>query len=214
MELASRHANGPFAELAAVRMKGKSKFVSLTTSALLFVACSSGPVFTDAPQADAASLEGPVVPTQGAENGNCTIEVVQVDGLRSDFTASHEGQNWHAVGEVKPMLLAPTKHKLELNITYSEAAVGGTRPPGPQGSGDQGLVGGIGEYKAASIAEIFASFEAGHVYRITADYADEAIGVVLWDETNGVRVRDPVAEWSFNAPRTHTLGTGPRDHIM
>jgi hypothetical protein len=195
-------------------MNGKSKFVLLTISALLFVACSSGPAFTDAPQSNAAVLEGPVVPNQGAENGNCTIVVVQVDGLHSDFTASHEGQNWHAVGDKKPFSLSPTKHKLELNISYAEAAEGEYRPPSPQGSGEQGLVGGIGEYKAASIAEIFASFEAGHVYRITADYKDEAIGVVLWDETNGARARDPVAEWSFNAPRTHTLGTGPKDHIM
>jgi hypothetical protein len=136
--------------------------------------------------------------------------IVQVDGLRSDFTASHEGPNWHEFGDVKPMLLAPTKHKLELNISYAEAAGSGPRPPSPQGSGDQGLVGGIGEYKATSIAEIFASFESGHAYRITADYGDEAISVVLWDDTRGAQV----ADWSFNCPRTHTLGTGPNDHIM
>jgi hypothetical protein len=135
---------------------------------------------------------------------------VQVDGLRSDFTASHKGLNWHESGSGKPLLLAPTKHKLELNISYAEAAEGEHRPPSPQGTGDQGLIGGIGEYKATSIAEIFASFEAGHVYRITADYGDEAISVVLWDETKGAQV----ADWSFNAPRTHTLGTGPKDHIM
>jgi hypothetical protein len=195
-------------------MNGNSRFVLLPLSALLFVACSSGPAFTDAPQSNAASLEGPVIPTQGAENGNCSILIVQVDGLHSDFTASHEGLNWHEFGKVKPLLLAATKHQLALNITYAEAAGGGPGRPSPEGTGDQGTFGVVGEYKATSIAEIFASFEAGHVYRITADYKDEVIGVVLWDETNGARVRARVADWSFNCPRIHAGGTGPNDHSM
>ncbi len=180
-------------------------------SALSFVACSSGPAFTDAPQANAASLEGPVVPTQGAENGNCSITIVQIDGMHSDFTASHEGPNWYAFGKAKPLLIAAAKHKLTLNISYAEAAGGGSRAPRPQGTVDQDLV---GEYKATSIADIFASFEAGHVYRITADYKDESIGVVLWDETEGARGRARVADWSFNCPRTHAGGTGANDHVM
>jgi hypothetical protein len=195
-------------------MSGKSKFVLLTISALLFVACSSGPAFTDAPQLNAACLEGPVVPTQGAEDGNCSVIIVQVDGLHSDFTASHEGPNWHEFGKVKPLLLTAAKHEFELNISYAEEAGGGPRRPSPQGTGDRGSIGVAGEYKATSIAEIFASFEAGHVYRITADYEDEAISVVLWDETNGARVRARVADWSFNCPRTHAGGTGPNDHVM
>jgi hypothetical protein len=204
--------------LVPVRMNSKSKFVLLTISALLFVACSSGPAFTDAPQSNAASLEGPVVPIQGPENGNCSIIVVQVDGLNSDFTASHEGPNWHEFGKVKPLLLAPTKHKLELNISYAEsfAEVGGSGPrrPSPQGTGDQGSIAGVGENKATSIAEIFASLEAGHVYRLTAGFEDQAISVVLWDETNGAQVRDRVTDWSFNCPRAHAVGTGPNDHVM
>jgi hypothetical protein len=194
-------------------MNGKSKFVLLTISALLFVACSSGPAFTDAPQSNAASLEGPVVPTQGAENGNCSIIIVQVDGLHCDFTASHEGLNWHEFGKVKPLLLAATKHEFALNISYAEGAGGGPRRLTPQGTVDQGSIGGVGEYKATSIADIFASFEAGHVYRLAADYEDEAISVVLWDETNGARVRTRVADWSFNCPRTNAGGTGPNDHF-
>jgi hypothetical protein len=185
-------------------MNGKSKFVFLTISTLLFVACSSGPAFTDAPQSNAASLEGPVVPTQGAENGNCSIIIVQVDGLHSDFTASHEGPNWHAFGTVKPLLLAANKHKLALNISYADAAGGGSGRPSPEGTGDQG---GVGELKATSIAEIFASFEAGHVYRITADYDNEVISVVLWDETNGARVRARVGDWSFNCPSSTKSAT-------
>jgi hypothetical protein len=195
-------------------MNVKPKFVLLTMPALLFAACSSAPTFTDAPQADAASLEGPVVPTQGPEDGNCSVVIVQVDGLHSDFTASHQGLNWHASGSAKPLLLAASKHHLTLNISYAEAAGGGPRGPSPQGSGDQGPVGGIGEYKATSIAEIFPSLEAGRVYRITAAYENEAIVVILWDETDGALVRTRVADWSFNAPRTHTLGTGPNDHLM
>lgn len=195
-------------------MNGKLKFVLLTMSALLFVACSSGPAFTDAPQSNAASLEGPVVPTQGAENGNCSIVIVQVDGLHSDFTASHEGPNWHESGKVKPLLLEPTKHKLALNISYAEAAGGGPRRLSPQGTADEGTIGGVGVYKATTIAEIFASFDAGHVYRFAADYEDEAISVTLWDETNGADVRTRVADWSFNCPRTHAGGTGPNGHFM
>jgi hypothetical protein len=199
-------------------MNDKPKFVLLTMSALLFVACSSGPPFTDAPQANAASLEGPVVPTQGAEDGNCSIIVVQVDGLNSNFTASHEGPNWHEFGRIKPLLLAPTKHKLELNVSYkdtfAEVGEGGPRRASPQGTGDQGSVTGAGEDKATSIAEIFASFETGHVYRITADYEAEVISVILWDETDGAQMRARVADWSFNCPRIHTLGTGPNDHVM
>jgi hypothetical protein len=61
-------------------------------------------------------------------------------------------------------------------------------------------MGVAGEYKAASMAEIFASFEPGHVYRITANYEDEVISVVLWDETNGAQARTRVADWSFNCP--------------
>src|SRR5271169_2301718 len=106
-------------------MNGRSKSVLLTISALLFVGCSSGPAYTDAPQSSAAILEGPVFPTQGAENGNCLITVVQVDGLHSDFTASHEGPNWHGSGKDKPLLLAATKHKIELNISYAEPVGGG-----------------------------------------------------------------------------------------
>jgi hypothetical protein len=194
-------------------MNGKLKFVLLTTSALLFAACSSGPAFTDAPQSNAASIEGPVVPTQGGENGNCSIKIVQVDGLHSDFTASHKGLNWDEFGNAKPLLLEPTKHKFALNISYAEAAVGGPRGPSPQGTGDQGPTDGVGELKATTMAEIFASFEAGHVYRFTADYEDEAISVVLWDETHGARGRDRVADWSFNCPRAHAGGTGPNDHF-
>jgi hypothetical protein len=182
-------------------------------SVLLFVACSSGPAFTGAPQSNAASLEGPIVPTQGAENGNCTIKIVQIDGLHSDFTASHEGLNWHEFGNAEPWLLEPTKHKFALSISYAEAAVGGSRGPSPQGAGDQGPTDGVGELKATTMAEIFASFEAGHVYRFTADYEDEAISVVLWDETNGARERARVADWSFNCPRAHAGGTGPNDHF-
>ena len=196
------------------RMNGKPRLVLLTISVLLLAACTSGPAFTDAPQSDAASREGPVFPTQGAENGNCSVAVVQVDGLHSDFTASHLGLNWHASGKAKPLFLAATKHHFTLSISYSEAAGGGPRGPSPQGSGDQGPVGGIGEYKATSIAEIYPSLEAGRVYRITAAYENEAIVVILWDETDGALVRTRVADWSFNAPRTHTLGTGPNDHLM
>ena len=205
----------PSCELPAPkRMNGKSKFVLPTITALLCVACSSGPAFTDAPQSDAASLEGPVVPTQGAEDGNCSIIIVQIDGLRSDFTASHEGPNWHESGKAKPLLLAGTQHKLELNISYSEAAGGGPRHLSPQGPGDPGSSVAVGEYKGTSIAEIFGSFETGHVYRLTADYEDEVISVVLWDETSGARERTRVADWSFNCPRTHAGGTGPNDHVM
>jgi hypothetical protein len=195
-------------------MNGTFKFVLLPISALLFVSCSSGPAFTDAPQSNAARLEGPVVPTQGAENGNCSIKIVQVDGLHADFTASHEGLNWHEFSKDKPLMLTPAKHELALNISYAEAAGGGPRGPSPQGTGDQGPIGGIGEYKATSMADIFASFEAGHVYRITADFENEAISVVLWDETNGARGRTRVADWSFNCPRAHVGGTGPNDHFM
>jgi hypothetical protein len=195
-------------------MNGRPKFVSLTMSVLLFAACSSAPTFTDAPQADAAILEGPVVPTQGPEDGNCSVEVVQVDGLHSDFTASHQGLNWHGSARANPLLLAASKHHFTLSISYAEAAGGGPRGPSPQGSGDQGPDGGIGEYKATSIAEIFPSLEAGRVYRITGAYENEAIVVILWDETEGALVRTRVADWSFNAPRTHTLGTGPNDHLM
>jgi hypothetical protein len=195
-------------------MNAKSKFVLLAISASLFAGCSSTPTFTDAPQADAATLEGPVVPSQGPEDGNCSVVVVQVDGLQSDFTASHQGPNWLGSGKAKPLLLAPAKHHFTLNISYAEAAGGGPRGPSPQGSGDQGPVGGIGEYKATSIAEIFPSLDAGRVYRITAAYENEAIVVILWDETDGALVRTRVADWSFNAPRTHTLGTGPNDHLM
>jgi hypothetical protein len=199
--------------LVPARMNRTSKFVSLTISASLFVGCSSGPVFTDAPQSNAASLEGPVVPAQGAENGNCSVIIVQVDGLHTDFTASHQGLNWHESGKIKPLLLAATEHALALNISYAETAGGGSGRPSPQGTGDQGSIGGIGESKATSIAKIFASFEAGHVYRITADFEGEVIGVVLWDETNGARLRSRVADWSFNCTRTHVEGTGPNDHL-
>ena len=155
-----------------------------------------------------------MVPTQGAENGNCSISIVQVDGLHSDFTASHEGPNWQESGKAKPLLLEAAKHKLALHISYTEAAGGGPRRPNPQGTGDQGTIGGVGEYKATTIAEIFATFEVGHVYRVTGDYEDEAISVVLWDETNGAQVRTRVADWSFNCPRTHTGVTGPNGHFM
>jgi hypothetical protein len=195
-------------------MTAKSKFVSLTVAASLFVACTSGPAFTEAPQTNAASLEGPVVPTQGAENGNCSIKIVQIDGLQSDFAASHEGLNWREFDKVKPLLLAPTKHKLELNISYAEAAGGGPRRLSPQGTGDEGTIGGVGELKASTVAEIFASFEVGHVYRFTADFKDDAINVVLWDETEGAQARARIADWSFNSPRTHAGGTGPNDHFM
>jgi hypothetical protein len=197
-----------------IGMNRKSKFVLLIIFALLVVACSSGPAFTDAPQSNAAILEGPVVPTQGAEDGNCSVVVVQVDGLHCDFTASRVGPNWHKFGEVKPLLLAATKHKFSLNISYAEATGGGPQRFSPGGTGDGGTVGSVGEYKATTIAEIFASFEAGHVYRITADYEDEVISVVLWDETNGVRVRTRVVDWSFNSPHVHAGGTGPRDHTL
>jgi len=195
-------------------MNDKSKFVLLTIAALLFVACSSGPAFTEAPQSNASSLEGPVEPTQGAENGNRAIKIVQIDGLRSDFTASHEGLNWHEFDKVKPLLLTPTKHKLALNISHVEAAGGGPRRLSPQGTEDEGTIGGVGELKATTVAEIFASFEVGHVYRFTADFKDEAIGLVLWDETEGAPVRTRVADWSFTSPRTHAGGTGPNDHFM
>ena len=191
-----------------------SKFVLLTTSSLLFAACSSGPALTDAPQSNAAVLEGPVVPTQGAENGNCSIVVEQVDGLHSGFTASHEGPNWHESGKDRPLSLEAAKHRLALNISYSEAAGGGPRGPSPQGTGDEGSTGGVGELKANTIAEIFASLEAGHVYRLTADFENEMVSVVLWDETNGARARARVADWSFNCPRTHAGGTGPNGHFM
>jgi hypothetical protein len=194
-------------------MNGGAKLVLLAISAVSFVACSSGPAFTNAPQSDAATLEGPVVPTQGPENGNGSIVIVQIDGLRSDFTASREGPNWHEFDKVKPVLLAPSQHKLELNISYTEIAGSGPHSARPQGPGDQGSIGG-GEYKANSIAEIYATFEAAHVYRITADFGDEAISVVLWDETGGAQGRTRVADWSFNCPRTHAGGTGPGDHVM
>jgi hypothetical protein len=195
-------------------MNSESKFVLVTISALLFVACSTGPAFTNAPQSNAATLEGPVVPTQGAEDGNSSIVVVQVDGLNSDFTASRGGPNWHEFGKAKPLLLSPAKHRLELNISYAEVAETRSRRPSPQGTGDQGTFGDVGENKANSIAEVFASFETGHIYRLTAEFEDEVINVVLWDETNGVQVRSRVADWSFNCPRIHTVGTGPNDHVM
>jgi hypothetical protein len=151
-----------------------------------------------------------VVPTQGAENGNCSIVVVQVDGLSTGFTASREGMNWREFGKAKPLLLEAAKHKLELNISYSEA-VGQGEPgrPSPQGGGDQDSAAGTGEFKATSIAEIFASLETGHVYRITANYEDEAISVVLWDETDGARTRTRVADWSFNCP-SQTKSAAPQ----
>jgi hypothetical protein len=155
-----------------------------------------------------------VVPTQGAEDGNCSIVVEQIDGLRSGFAASHEGPNWHESGNAKPLLLAAAKHRLSLKISYEQAAGGHAGSPSPQGSGDQGSVGGVGEYKATTLAEIFASVEAGHVYRITADYESEAISIVLWDETRGAPGRARVADWSFSCPRTHTGGTGPGDHFL
>lgn len=196
--------------LVPARMNGKSKFVLMAVSASLFAGCASGPAFTEAPQSNAASLEGPVVPTQGAKDGNCSVAVVQVDGLHCDFTASHEGPNWHGS---RPLLLAATKHKLELNISYSEVTGGGSGRPSPGGGGDQGTFGDVGEYKAATMAEIYASFEPGHVYRITANFEDEAISVVLWDETDGAQARTRVADWSFNIPRAH-VGAGPSDHLM
>jgi hypothetical protein len=198
-------------------MNGKSKFVLLAIPALLLAACSSGPAFTDAPQANAAILEGPVVADPGAENGNCSIMVAQVDGLSSDFTASHAGPNWHESGKVKPLLLAPAYHKLELNISYAESFAkgggSGIRSPSPQGMEDQGSTRGFGESKATTIAEVFADFEAGHVYRLTADLEDEMISVVLWDETNGAQGRERVRDWSFNCPRPRAGGTGPNGQV-
>jgi hypothetical protein len=199
-------------------MNGKSKFVLMTISALSLVGCASGPAFTNAPQSNAASLEGPVVPTQGSDDGNCSIVVVQVDGLNSDFTASHEGPNWREYGNVKPLLLAPTKHKLELNISYAEsfgeAGGSGPRRPSPQGSADLDSTTGAGINKATTIAEIYASFETGHLYRITAEFESEVVSVVLWDETNGAQARTRVDDWSFNCPRIHAVGTGPSDHTL
>jgi hypothetical protein len=199
-------------------MNGRPKLMLLAPAAVLLAACSTGPAYTDAPQANAASLEGPVVPTQGTEEGNSSITVAQVDGLNSDFMASHPGPNWHEGGKAKPLLLAPAKHKLELNISYSEsfaeAGGSGIRGPSPRGSQDEGSIPGFGENKATTLAEVYATFEAGHVYRLTADYADEVVIVVLWDETNGIRERDRVADWSFNCPRPHAGGTGPRDHTL
>jgi hypothetical protein len=195
-------------------MNGKSKLVLLPISAWLSVACSSGPTFTDAPQSNAAILQGPVVPTQGAENGNCSVVVEQVDGLHSNFTASREGLNWPEFNGVKPLLLAATKHELALNISYVEAAGRRDRDPRPQGPGGPGSNCGIGEYKATSRAEIFAAFEAGHVYRVTADLEDESISVVLWDETKGAGVRAQVADWNFNCPRTDSEATGPKEPVM
>ncbi|HZZ19411.1 MAG TPA: hypothetical protein VFE25_08580 [Opitutaceae bacterium] len=195
-------------------MNGKSKFFLLGFPALLLVACSSGPAYTNAPQSDAAVLEGPVVPTEGPENGNCSVVVVQVDGLSSNFTASRVGLNWHEFDGVKPLLLTADKHEFSLNISYSEAAGRASGSPSPEGSGEHGSIGGVGELKATTIANIFAPLEAGHVYRISADLRGEAVAVVLWDETKGSLTRTRVADWSFNCPRTHTGGTGPGDHFL
>jgi hypothetical protein len=180
---------------------------------LLLAACSSGPAFTNPPQSNAAILEGPVVPTQGAEDGNCSVVVEQVDGLSGDFTASHVGMNWPAFNGVKPLSLTPTKHQLSLKVSYTEKAGGGARGTTPQGPGDEGSNGG-GEIKASSRAEIFAALEAGHAYRVTAEYEDEAISVVLWDETSGAAVRTRVEDWSFSCPRTNTERPAPNAQVM
>jgi hypothetical protein len=115
----------------------------------------------------------------------------------------------------KPLLLAPSQHKLALDISYATAARGISGAPTPEGSGDEGSIGGNGEYRSNTIAEIYAHFKVGHVYRIAADFENDAIDVILWDETMGAGMRARVEEWSFNVPRTHTGGgTGPKDHFL
>jgi hypothetical protein len=186
----------------------------LAVSALLAGACSSGPTYANVPQSNAASLKGPVVPTQGSEDGNCTVVVVQVDGLNCDFTASHEGQNWHAFGNAKPLFVAPKRQKLVLNISYEEAAGSESLGPSPQGQDNTGTFGDVGEYKAGSVAEVFATFEAGHIYRITADYKADRIDVILWDETRGPNRRSDVADWSFDCTPAHAGGSASHGHVM
>jgi len=175
-------------------------FYAAATFLLMCVGCVSGPKYDYARQVDSASVVGPVVPVQGSEYGSCYVEIVQVDGLGDNFTASGPGLNWPFYNANKRLYLAPGKHTLALSIGEIDETYGNV---------GRGSVGEVGADTASATPSINVDLVASHVYRIGANLEGSVIKISLWDETNGAATRFSVATWTVNSGGVYMEATLP-----
>jgi hypothetical protein len=172
----------------------------VTASVVIFAGCATGPRYEYAERQDSASLEGPVGPNQGWENGRCQIVIYKLDGLNVNFMASRPGLNWPFVDTKKQLYLAPGAHKIALDISEIEGQYGNT------GQGATGLTGTVASGSNPTITAVFAT---RHVYRFAAYLNGGSIGLILWDETGGPTTRSRVANWSFDGISNYSESPAP-----
>ena len=118
------------------------------------------------------------------------VEITQVDGFGTAFTASGPGMNWPFYAGAKPLYLAPGQHTLGLKVGEIDENIGNV---------GGGKVGTVGAYAAAAKPKVTATFVANHVYRFTANLEGGAIEVTLWDETSGAKTRTRIGSWTADS---------------
>jgi hypothetical protein len=173
-----------------------------TAFILLCGGCIIGPKYAYTGQPDSPSIEGPVMPIQGAEYGSFSVIIMKIDGLGINFTASHVGMNLLIFDAKKPIPLAPGTHSLDLYLSDVQETTGST---------GHGNIGVVGTFTAASHPTIVVDLLPKHLYRVGANLEDQdkEIEIHLWDETNGAAKRTSVGTWTVDSGGGYMEATLP-----
>ena len=155
--------------------------------------CVTEPRYKYVEQKDSACVEGPTSPIQNSENGNCAIDIIQVDGVMAGFTASCPGLNWFAIK--KPLYFAPGKHTLKLSISQNYSEMGDV---------GHGRTGAVGDFTAGGQPTITVVLTGSHVYRLAAYLAGNSIDLALWDLSADPALRVRVASWILDSNGGYT----------
>jgi len=172
----------------------------VTIFALLCGGCATGPQYSYIKQQDSASVEGPVVPNQGWNNGRCQVIIEKLDGLAVNFMASSPGVNLPFVHNNRQLNLEPGKHAISLDISDTEE---------DYGSVGHGAVGEVGTVAYGSKPTITAEVTANHIYRFSGYLSGSTIELVLWDETGGPATRTRAGSWTFDSNGNHSDSPTP-----
>jgi len=173
-------------------------FGALVVFSFLSGGCATGPRYQSTEHSDSARIEGPVTPIQNSENGSCSIDIAEVDGLISGFTASLPGLNWFIPRT--QLYVAPGKHTLKVNISEIDTEYGNV---------GHGRTGAIGDSTAGGRPTITVEFAANHVYRLAAYLRGSTIELILWDETAGVASRFRAESWTMDSNSSYSENIPP-----